>query len=105
MLIRPYIRKYGGMERQIQEVDDECNPIRDEIDALKEAIEHLIVARKKIVTASVCTNSHEVDEVLTNARDTINLIIDAIMLVENKHSRIKIRTDSLKTRVWTEIPE
>ena len=82
-----------------------CDPIGDEIEAVKEAIEYLIMARNKIITASVCTREDKIDDVLMQARYTIDLIIDAVTSTINKYYSIKIRVDKFRKKVWLETPK
>ena len=85
-----------------EEYDEEC----DDVKLIKEVVEKLIEARRKVAEALACIdtgNYPEVDDILQNVRGSILLSIDALILTTNKHYREKIRTDSYKTKVWTEI--
>jgi len=80
-----------------------CGPIDDEVEAVKEAIEYLIMARDRINTALACTRESEIDDVLMQSRNAIDLIIGAVTSTMNKHYRVKIRVDEFRRKVWLEV--
>jgi len=85
-----------------EEDEEEC----DDVELIKEVIEKLIEAKRKIAEAASCvdTNNHfDVYDMLVNVRFSILTLIDALTLVSNRNYRVKIRTDPLKTKVWKEL--